>query len=109
MTFMSSRATAVSNRMRRGSRQSALVMTAAALGILALGGCQSAGNSDPSETASRPAGPISVEPQRDWDDAIIYFALVDRFADGIPAHVAVGVRLRLIRRTADCRQDQADK
>lgn len=38
------------------------------------------------ETASavpgRPAGPIRVTPQRDWSDAIIYFVLVDRFADG---------------------------
>ena len=84
MAFMSSRATAAITRMRRERRLPALAVTVATLGILALGGCQNAGVSNPSETASRPAGPIKITPQRDWDDAILYFALVDRFADGNP-------------------------
>jgi glycosidase len=28
--------------------------------------------------------PVSVEPQREWADAIVYFAILDRFADGDP-------------------------
>jgi alpha-amylase len=28
------------------------------------------------------AGPVQVRPQHDWSDAIIYFVLLDRFADG---------------------------
>jgi glycosidase len=29
-----------------------------------------------------PSGPVAVEPQRDWGDAIIYFVIPDRFSDG---------------------------
>ena len=28
------------------------------------------------------AAPVAVVPQRDWSDAILYFVLIDRFADG---------------------------
>ena len=33
-------------------------------------------------SSSEPSGPVAVEPQRDWDDAIIYFVIPDRFSDG---------------------------
>lgn len=29
-------------------------------------------------------GPIVVEPQQGWDDAVLYFVMLDRFADGDP-------------------------
>jgi alpha-amylase len=32
--------------------------------------------------------PVTISPQRDWSDAIIYFVLVDRFADGDGANNA---------------------
>ncbi len=42
----------------------------------ALAACSSA------PIAPGPVAPTTVVPQRDWSDAIIYFALIDRFADG---------------------------
>jgi len=48
-----------------------------------LAGCASAPDT-PSEAA--PAAPIVVVPQRDWSDAILYFAILDRFADGSAAN-----------------------
>jgi hypothetical protein len=38
---------------------------------------------DPAATTGS-AAPLSVEPQREWADTIVYFAIVDRFADGDP-------------------------
>ena len=38
---------------------------------------------DPAATTGS-AAPVSVEPQREWADAMVYFAVVDRFADGDP-------------------------
>lgn len=38
------------------------------------------------ETALPPAAPARVEPQRDWRDAILYFVVLDRFADGSAAN-----------------------
>lgn len=32
------------------------------------------------------SAPAAVEPQRDWRDAILYFVVLDRFADGDPAN-----------------------
>jgi alpha-amylase len=49
----------------------------ATLALLALAGCQSGAGG-----GSQAASPVTVAPQRGWDDAIIYFVLVDRFADG---------------------------
>jgi alpha-amylase len=54
--------------------------------VLTLGGCQSTGNGDDGQAAAARSGPVKVEPQRGWDDAVIYFALVDRFADGDPTN-----------------------
>lgn len=47
-------------------------------GVLALAGCQ------PGAPRGGEEGPgfTVVPPQRDWNDAIVYFVLVDRFADG---------------------------
>lgn len=39
------------------------------------------------------AEPVRVEPQRDWSDAILYFVIVDRFANGNAANDA-GVDVR---------------
>jgi glycosidase len=35
-----------------------------------------------------PATPVTVVPQRDWAEAILYFVLIDRFADGDPTNNA---------------------
>lgn len=45
--------------------------------------CQSSGGVGAPAARS---GPVSVQPQQGWDDAVIYFVLVDRFADGDPAN-----------------------
>jgi len=50
--------------------------------MLALGGC--AGT--PSSAPSGAAGPVAVMPQRDWSDAVLYFVILDRFADGSGAN-----------------------
>lgn len=52
--------------------------------------CQGHTAGIPESTASGSGSPVAVRPQRDWSDAIIYFVLLDRFADGDPsgnAHV----------------------
>jgi alpha-amylase len=38
--------------------------------------------------APAPSGPVKVAPQRDWSDAVVYFVLLDRFADGDAANDA---------------------
>ena len=55
--------------------------SALALAAVVLSGCQSAGSTGDGRAA---AGPVQVEPHADWRDAIVYFVLVDRFADGDP-------------------------
>jgi glycosidase len=50
--------------------------------LLALGGC--AGT--PTGAPSGAAGPVAVMPQRDWSDAVLYFVVLDRFADGSGAN-----------------------
>jgi glycosidase len=52
------------------------------LALLCLGGCASA----PPETATSPDKAVSVVPQRDWSDAVLYFVILDRFADGSAAN-----------------------
>jgi glycosidase len=52
--------------------------------VLALAGCATGPSSAPS--ASRPEGPVTVLPQRDWSDAVLYFVVLDRFADGSAAN-----------------------
>lgn len=38
--------------------------------------------------AAPATAPVAVAPQRDWSDAVLYFVVVDRFADGDPANNA---------------------
>lgn len=59
----------------------ALVVLVAALGA-GLVGCASS----PTPAVSPP---IRIEPQRDWSDAVLYFVVLDRFADGDPGNCAV--------------------
>lgn len=47
--------------------------------VFSLAAC---GANPTSISSNVPSGPVSIEPQRDWDDAIIYFVIPDRFADG---------------------------
>jgi alpha-amylase len=58
-----------------------------ALLALVLGGCAGGGAAPARRGAAvEPPGPATVTPQRDWRDAILYFVLVDRFADGDPSN-----------------------
>ncbi|MEZ4389253.1 MAG: alpha-amylase family glycosyl hydrolase [Candidatus Krumholzibacteriia bacterium] len=36
----------------------------------------------PKAVAPAPTGPVPVVPQQSWDDAVLYFVILDRFADG---------------------------
>lgn len=47
-----------------------------------LAGCASSGSETTAAATSKRDGPVSIVPQESWDEAIIYFVLVDRFADG---------------------------
>ena len=48
---------------------------------VAIGGC--ATSSAPSATGGASAqGPVRVAPHRDWSDAVLYFVILDRYADG---------------------------
>lgn len=49
-----------------------------------LQGCSSA----PSAHSAAPPAAPHLQPQKDWSDAVIYFAMVDRFADGDPGNNA---------------------
>ena len=62
---------------RRAVRSALLPVLLAAI---LLGGCQQSG------MRAEGAGLTAVEPQRDWSDAVVYFVLIDRFADGDPAN-----------------------
>ena len=59
-----------------------------ALAALLVAGCAVAPAPPPAPAAEapssepRPAAPITVEPQSEWREAILYFVIVDRFADG---------------------------
>jgi len=50
--------------------------------LLALAAC--AGSSPPSAATAAPTarGMVHVTPQRDWSDAVLYFVILDRYADG---------------------------
>jgi alpha-amylase len=50
--------------------------------LLALAGCAGV----PKTAAPSGGAPVSVVPQRDWSDAVLYFVIVDRFADGSSAN-----------------------
>ena len=52
---------------------------------LALHGCAtSVPSTGPATSAA--AGPVRVTPQRNWSDAVLYFVILDRFADGAGAN-----------------------
>jgi len=65
----------------------AAIVTLFAL-ALAAGGCSSSGGGELHPKATADAGlaaeRIEVRPQRGWEDAVLYFVIVDRFADGNP-------------------------
>jgi alpha-amylase len=47
---------------------------------LGLGAC--AGGTGAASRSSAVQGPVTVVPQRDWSDAVLYFVILDRYADG---------------------------
>jgi glycosidase len=53
---------------------------------LGLAACQAGPPATARPTAA--AAPLSVRPQRDWSDAVLYFVVLDRFADGDPGNNA---------------------
>jgi len=66
--------------MRRAVRArtfAALLLPVAVVSLAACAGSRAAGRA----AAAAPA-PATVVPQRDWSDAVLYFAIVDRWADG---------------------------
>jgi glycosidase len=59
--------------------------------LVATAGCQTLAvpapaTSEPGAAPAPAAAPIAVTPQRDWQDAVLYFVIVDRFADGDPGN-----------------------
>jgi alpha-amylase len=54
------------------------------LAVLAAVGCGSAPQRE--STAAGASAPVVVKPQRDWSDAVLYFVILDRFADGSGAN-----------------------
>ncbi|MCU0291062.1 MAG: alpha-amylase family glycosyl hydrolase [Thermoanaerobaculaceae bacterium] len=71
--------------MRNGSCRAGL------LGLtLLLTGCLSTAPAPPAPAPvpAAAAAPVAVTPQRDWSDAVLYFVIVDRFADGDPGNNA---------------------
>jgi len=63
------------------------VVACAALLCALVAGCS--GTPQQARTATAPAsGAVKVQPQRDWSDAVLYFVILDRFADGSGANNA---------------------
>lgn len=60
----------------------ACVLIAAAL----VSACASAPPTERANPPAAPAAPVTVAPQQSWADAVLYFVIVDRFADGDPAN-----------------------
>ena len=54
------------------------------LALLAAVGCSSAPQRE--STTAGASAPVVVVPQRDWSDAVLYFVILDRFADGSGAN-----------------------
>ena len=70
---------------KRGLRAQALA--ACVVAALALTGCASGtAGAGKSATPAAPAGTARVTPQRDWSDAVLYFVILDRFANGSGAN-----------------------
>ncbi len=67
---------------RQRSTVGALLALLAIVTLIQLGGCAAPDREEAKSATTRPAGMVRVTPQRDWSDAVIYFVLVDRFADG---------------------------
>ena len=63
----------------RGARGPLFLLACA---LLAAGLTACAGSGGSRTAPATPAGPVSVMPQRDWSDAVLYFVVLDRFADG---------------------------
>jgi len=79
--------------MREGTDQGTMVGTrslgvawrlSCLLAVLAAVGCGSAPQRE--STAPGASAPVVVMPQRDWSDAVLYFVILDRFADGSGAN-----------------------
>ncbi len=69
-------------------RRGVVPMLAVGLAAVLLSSC---GSVRPTQGSSAPAAvpkpePVAVAPQRDWSDAVIYFVITDRFADGDEAN-----------------------
>jgi len=76
----------IRHRLLVRRRRRRLTLAALAACLLILGGCQGSASRSTDHASAGPAGPVAVQPQRGWEDAIIYFVLVDRFADGDPTN-----------------------
>lgn len=77
----------VGRLFRRRRRPPASPAAGASFALLAavalLAGCASAPPAAPSPAAT---APVAVTPQASWADAVLYFVIVDRFADGDPGN-----------------------
>src|SRR5512143_1792171 len=49
---------------------------------LVVAGCATSGAPDAAKSTSSSKGIVKVVPQRDWSDAVLYFVILDRYADG---------------------------
>ncbi len=59
-----------------------LVACACLAASLVLAGCAAGGAPDAAKSTSSSKGIVKVVPQRDWSDAVLYFVILDRYADG---------------------------
>jgi alpha-amylase len=82
MNMSEDEATPTSDATNRRACFCARSIWLAACLALALAACTAA------PTVPAPATPIAVTAQRDWSDAILYFVLIDRYADGERANNA---------------------
>lgn len=62
------------------------VLLLCAVWLAACSGTSSSSVSTVQASAAAPAAPVTVVPQESWRDAILYFVIVDRFADGDPGN-----------------------
>ena len=69
-----------SGRPPRGSTVEHSFLCAALPGLALLAGCAASSVPIAAPVAAPPV--VRVEPQRDWADAVLYFVVLDRFADG---------------------------
>ena len=61
------------------------LLSLALAGLLALTGCSTTTAPPGGPAASAASGaarPVTVQPHESWSDAVLYFVIVDRFADG---------------------------